>query len=257
MQSPIDLHICTKEIDTGANEGETYNMPMERPKLAMAYGANRAELRQVCDSDGCVLDILPAGEAPGANMLEVPGVGSYSLDNCVIRIPSEHTVHHNQYPMEVQCLHTMEGTEGRRKGMVSTLYEITSADSAFIGQLMDKMPTDDTFPTTVEGFNFSPTGTAGLSRYHSYRGSRTTGDCREDVDWYVMYDPTGISQAQYVEISGAMGAAGWKTPRPLQGLYGRHAEGCHHHVIEEGAASPISVSILSLALAVLSLVVSA
>ena len=26
----------------------------------------------------------------------------------------------------------MEGTEGRRKGMVSTLYEITSADSGFI-----------------------------------------------------------------------------------------------------------------------------
>jgi carbonic anhydrase len=258
MQSPIDLHICTKDI-----KGETYNIPLERPKIQMFYGATRAELRQVCDSDGCVLEIKPNGTesavAPGMNMLTVPGVGSYSLESCTVRIPSEHTVHHNQYPVEVQCLHTMEGTEGRRKGMVSTLYEITDNPCPFVSELIDNMPTDmpsGPVPGTSVPFGFTPTGTAGLSRYHSYKGSRTVGDCREDVDWYVMYDPTSISKVQYVQLFGTMGDAGWKRPRPLQPLFGRHPDGCHHHAVEAGAASPICMSFLSLALAVFSLVFS-
>jgi len=46
---------------TGANEGEIYNMPMERPKLAMTYGANRAEFGR----SAILMDVCSTSNQPG------------------------------------------------------------------------------------------------------------------------------------------------------------------------------------------------
>lgn len=257
LQSPIDLHVCKKTIKEGdgINAGKEYNMPLERPEMELAYGSSTAELRKVCYDDGCTLHVTPKDATPTSNIVKVPGVGSYDLDHCVVRIPSEHTVHHNTYPMEIQCVHTMEGTDGRRKGIFSTLYEATGKASDFIGNLQASMPTDDTFPSVTEpgAFDFSKwIGTSGKTRYHSYKGSHTTEDCKEDADWYVMYDASGVNLDQINALKASM-SKGWKPARHPQKLYGRHPDGCHHHEIEEGAAVPTSIGALSLALVALSL----
>merc|ERR1719487_265569 len=224
----------------------------------MSYAANRAELKKVCEDDGCTLHIEPKSDVAVTNVLSVPGFGSYMLDHCVVRIPSEHTLNGNRYPLEVQCLHTMEYTDFKRKGMLSTLYEVGSEgkSSSFVSEFENDMPRDLTSTNAVKGFYFSPTGTAGKSRYHTYKGSQTTGDCREDVDWFVMYDPTSITQGQLDKLKNNMTdhPYGWKPARPLQHLYGRQPEACYHTDHCEDAAAPAAMGVLSLALAISSIV---
>jgi len=184
---------------------------------------------------------------------------AYRLWQINFHSPSEHTINGHHYPLEVQCHHVMEHSGHKRAGVLSTLYEVgTNGDgietySPFIEGIVDKLPTATT-KSSVSNFHFTPLGSAGATRYHSYKGSATIGGCMENVDWYVMYDPTSISKVQYVQLFGTMGDAGWKRPRPLQPLFGRHPDGCHHHAVEAGAAIPRSF--LSFALAVFSLVFS-
>lgn len=185
----------------------------------------------------------------GEGKLTVPGTGTYTLTHCVVRMPSEHTVNHNQYALEVQCHHTMDGTEEKRKGILSTLYEVSSP-SSFIAQLETQMPQNATTALAVKSFSFGGAiGTAGQTRYHSYSGSQTTGDCKEDVDWYIMYDPTGVSQSQLDKLQANMNTT-WKPARHLQKPYGRHPLACHHPH-EDGAATA-GLGFLSFALVLFS-----
>jgi len=225
---------------------EHFNIPLERPELAVNYATVPAEAKRVCDN-GCYVHITPSATESKLPCFEVPEIGKYTLTHCVVRMPSEHTVNHKRYPLEVQCHHTMDGTDEKRKGVLSTLYEATDKASGFIGQLETQMP-NSTGGITIKDFSFSHIGTAGLTRYHSYAGSQTIGDCKEDADWYIMYDPTGVTQAQLDKLSASMT---WMAPRPQQNLYGRHPEGCHHHH-EDGAATAC-LGMLSFALALISL----
>lgn len=254
LQSPIDLHPCMVTIDQGDGD-EQFNIPLERPKLKLNYGSSGAELKKHCEADGCSLHITPKSAFATSNMLEVPGKGSYALDKCVIRMPSEHTVNHNRYPLEVQCHHTMEHTDHGRRGILSVLYEVNGQASPFIGQFMTTMPADDTAPSTLKVADFGVIGGAGPSRYHTYSGSQTTGDCKEDADWIVMYDPTGINQAQLDTLTKSMSfnAAGWKPARNIQRHFGRHPEACHHPHVEEGSAGSATLGALSMTLVMLSL----
>jgi len=252
MQSPINLHPCHVKITDGANEGETINIPNERSELSLNYAASTATLTKNCETDGCVLKMVPQSDVVVPNMMKIPGDGhdsTYALDFCVLRMPSEHTVNHVHYPLEVQCHHTMEhgGHRTKRKGILSTFYEIginkddEETNSGWIGSFEKVVPPTQTATSLIKGFNFNPTGAAGKTRYYSYKGSNTTGDCMEDVDWYVMYDVTGMSQAQHDILNKTIGR---KAPRVTQELYGRVPEGCHH---QKAAAAPMT---LGLALAV-------
>jgi len=236
-QSPINLHTCNKDID-----GEIYNIPYEREKMAPSYQSEIGTLKRRCNArNECNLILVPQNDVTHSNNLNVPGFGTYNLEECVIRWRSEHTVNGMRYPLEVQCHHTLEGTGTKRKGIVSTFYENGQSEengettSPFIAAFESKLPYGNE-EVKLDAFQFTPTGTAGATRYYSYRGSQTdpsTG-CLENADWFVMYDPTGISKAQLAKLGDAMGRnesdkTTWMAPRHLQNLYGRHQEGCHHH----------------------------
>jgi len=243
-QSPINLHTCNKEIDD-----ELYNIPLEREEMEVMYGAEEGTIKRRCKArsdggpDDCNLVLIPQNDVTHSNNLNVPGFGVYNLEECVIRMPAEHTVNNWRYAMEMQCHHTLEGTEGKRKGIVSTFYENGMAEdeegnkaetsSGFVEGFASKLPGGNE-AILLKPFSFSPMGGAGLTRYYSYRGSQTTGNCAENVDWFVMYDPTGISKAQKSKLRDAFGRnetdqTTWMPPRHLQPAYGRHADGCHHH----------------------------
>jgi len=268
MQSPINLHTCKATVHTSKGD-EEFNIPNERPELKISYGADGMELEKVCppDSDhGCELKVTPKSDFTPINMLEVPGGAhskKYTLTHCVVRIPAEHTVNGRKFPLEVQCHHNMDGHGdlSRRKGILSTLYmvgrtsENDETTSGFLSFILPKMPTWDTVSktstkTTVFPAAWEPTGSAGMTRYHSYAGSQTTGQCTEDVDWYVMYDPTGLTQAQFNILKTNMtdNAGGWANARPVQNNFGREPAGCPEHHGEPGNA-PIAAGLSTLAIA--------
>jgi len=260
MQSPIDLHPCPVTIKGGANDGEIMNIPNEREKLAFNYGADAATVTKQCSDEGCTMKIVPISDVELSAMMKVPVVPEmhYALDHCTLHMPSEHTVNHKHYPLEVQCHHTMEHTNHRRKGVLSVLYDVgvneenVQTSSSFIESIVNEMPATLASTSTIKNFPWSPTGSAGATRYHSYKGSQTIGNCKEDADWYVMYDPAGVSQIQLDMLEKSMTdhAVGWKPPRPVQDLYGRHPEGCHH--AEPDSAAPVSLAV-SLAVLVFSI----
>jgi len=260
MQSPIDLHQCPVTIKGGSNDGEIMNIPNEREKLVFKYGADSATVTKVCSDEGCTVKIVPMSDVEVSEMMIVPVVPEmhYALDHCTLHMPSEHTINHKHFPLEVQCHHTMEHTNHRRKGVLSVMYQVgvneenVGTSSSFIEAIAKGMPSTETETATLKNFQFSPAGSAGLSRYHTYKGSQTIGHCKEDADWYVLYDPTGVSAAQLDMLKKGMTdhPVGWKAPRPVQDLYGRHPEGCHH--AEPDSAAPFSLG-LSLAVLVLSI----
>lgn len=273
LQSPIDLHPCVKEVDHDGVMTQ-YNMPAERPLMKFNYNADRADLERVCEAQGCYLKLTPGSEigAKPENSWTVPGdpTHNYQLEHCDIRMPSEHTVNGQAYPLEVQCVHYQDGTDKKKKGILSVLYEngMTSYEdesaeetfSGFISQLDKKIPNGTLATDLVKPFTFDPQGskkqTETTTRYWNYAGSHTVGDCAEDAEWYVLYDSRGISQGQLKSLKESF-SQGWLPAREVQKPYGRHPHGCMHNPVPEDAASPTALGALSLALALFSAVARA
>lgn len=254
MQSPIDLHTCKTVMKIDDHE-EVFNIPNEREDLKIGYGSGKMTLEKVCHATGCELKITPESET--SNELIVPSSDphhpkTYSLDHCNVRIPAEHTINGHKFPLEVQCQHYLEHTGQRRKGILSTLYMVNK-ESGFLTNLANGMPAYDktkkTSTKSVVEAMISPTGTAGYSRYFTYAGSQTTGECTEDADWIVMYDPTGMSQGEFDALKKNMSdtPSGWMPARPVQHLYGREPEGCPEHHGEPDNALAAGLSTMTLA----------
>lgn len=271
MQSPLALHTCVKEVEHDGH-GEMYNMPAERPLMKFTYGFDRATAERICEAKGCYVKLTPGSEIGFVpeNSWVVPGdpTHTFQLEYCLVRMPSEHTVNGQHYPLEVQCVHYQDGTDKKKKGILSVLYEngMTSYEeeenketySGFLGQLDNKIPNGTSATDVVKPFGFDPADSQArdTTRYWNYAGSHTVGDCAEDAEWYVLYDPRGISQAQLKSLNDSF-SQGWLPPRPAQHPYGRHPHGCMHNPIPEDAASPTALGALSLALALFSAVARA
>jgi len=257
-------------MDSG--EFEDYNIPVERPAMKPAYNGNLLTTKKICEASpetgeqGCFLRVTPK-ILPGVgtlNMITAPGLHSYHLEYCDVRMPSEHLVNGHTYPLETQCVHTVDGTDEHRYAIIATLYERgmvkpendeddeTETSSYFIQKLLEHMPNSTDPEPEVQYLNFvEAMGTAGLTRFYTYKGSFTHGHCEEDVDWFVMYDPTGISKEQIDRMNNAFPK--WLPSRSTQPAYGRHPDGCHHEKVPEDAASPVAIGAFSFALALLSL----
>jgi carbonic anhydrase len=270
MQSPIDLQTCKADIDIDGH-AEHFNIPDEQSPIALNYGSSQMTVEKVCTDHGCLLKVAPMQGAVVSNTFEAPGDHhhrKYKLDHCELRMPSEHTINGHEFPLEVQCHHVMEHTE-RRKGILSILFmrgtakardtsdgeTIAAAEtsSAFVAAFENKMPTWNNKTKTstkplLSGSFSDVIGSASKQRYHSYSGSQTTGHCTEDVDWFVMYDPAGISAAQLKKLAGNMSdhPKGWMGPRPIQDLYGREPQGCPVHHADPNSAPAAAISTLTL-----------
>jgi carbonic anhydrase len=244
------------------------------------YNADRATVERICEAKGCYVKMTPGSDIGVflENSWTIPGdpTQTFQLEHCILRMPSEHTFNGISYPLEVQCQHYQDGTDKKRKGILSVLYETGMSSyedeepketfSAFIASLEQNLP-NVTASKVVKPFTFAPQGDktitmgedtmpAGMTRYVNYIGSHTVGNCEENAEWYVMYDPRGVGAAQLKTLKESF-SQGWHPPRPAQKLYGRHPDGCMHDPIPEDAASPTALGAIALALAVFSAVARA
>jgi carbonic anhydrase len=184
---------------------------------------------------------------------------SYTLLQCHWHWSSEHTVGEKQYPLEVHCVHQLDGTdEAPVYGVFGMFYELSASPNPFLSQFEDLLPRYNRRLGTrpADGFNLfghamekasgrrmaarpivsSFTGPldfkelyngVDLDHYWNYEGSFTTPPCTEAVTFYIMMDKAPITQAQLDKFKVAIGwegaAGNFRPPQPLQG---RTVSGC-------------------------------
>jgi len=184
---------------------------------------------------------------------------SYTLVQCHWHWSSEHMVGQRQYPLEVHCVHQLDGTdEAPLYGVFGFFYELSDSPNPFLSQFEDQLPDHnrrlgarpadgfDLFGHPMEkdsGRRMAAASTVStfkgpldfkelyngvdLGHYWNYEGSFTTPPCTEAVTFYIMMDAAPISQSQLDKFKTAIGwegAAG--NFRPPQPLHGRTVSGC-------------------------------
>jgi hypothetical protein len=241
--------------------------PVERDALTVAFGSGKSKLELIDLDGGKVLKITPnTPDKMGTFSVEAHGsVKEYRLKYCLVHRDSDHTIalaggEIGRYPAEVQCFGDMTGGTAdhpvHRVGALSVMYMSGQTEDAdgnakptsnvFLDQFNDleKMPSEDVMETEMDVSFNEVEGSAGKTRYWTYAGSERLTPCAENVDWYVMYDPAGISTAQLEFLSNA----GISTPpKHMAHHNGRHPDGCP--VYHAGASTLASSTTLLLVVA--------
>lgn len=261
-QSPISLQRCQ---DNNGHENRFMN-PIEREEISIGFGTVKSMVELISLDGGKALRITPNDDTGGTFSVEAHGSKKeYKLRYCLVHRNSDHTIElssesNGQYPAEIQCFGDMTGGTDdhpvHRMGALSVLLvngETEDADgnkeetdSGFIGQLKDKIMPIAPFKTSDVDFGFGGiAGSAGLTRYWTYSGSERLAPCAENVDWYVLYDPAGISNAQLDMLTDA----GVSAPAKHMAHHnGRHPDGCP---VYHSGASSIGAMVTLLALVLL------
>jgi len=184
---------------------------------------------------------------------------TYTLLQCHWHWGSEHFVGEKQHPLEVHCVHQLDGTElAPLYGVFGMFYELSDTPNQFLSKFDDQLPQNSRRlgARPADGFNLfghpmdkaSGRRMAGgsivstfkgpldfkelyngvdLDHFWNYEGSFTTPPCTEAVTFYIMMDKAPITQAQLDKFKAAIGWAGaagnFRPPQPLQG---RTVSGC-------------------------------
>jgi len=202
---------------------------------------------------------ITANNAGASRGKMVVGKKSYTLVQCHWHWSSEHTVGEKQYPLEVHCVHQLDGTdEAPLYGVFGMFYELSDSPNLFLSQFENHLPHHNRRLGTppADGFNLfghpmekasgrrMAGGSVGsgftgpldfkelfngvdLDHYWNYEGSFTTPPCTEAVTFYIMMDKAPVTQAQLDKFKAAIGwegaAGNFRPPQPLQG---RNVAGC-------------------------------
>jgi len=123
MQSPVNLKTCPATIKGSDGKNELFNIPEERPTMALSYGATEMVIEKTgrtVGTAGYVLNLYPkspTGTTAATNKMTVAGAEhtrTYVLNHCTARMPAEHLINGRVAPLEIQCHHTMEHTAGKK-----------------------------------------------------------------------------------------------------------------------------------------------
>jgi carbonic anhydrase len=241
FQSPINFASCA--------------VPMSRRGAEITWAKQPVKLL----NNGHAVQMTPANAGAGRGKMVVDRK-SYTLLQCHWHWSSEHTVGEKQYPLEVHCVHQLDGTdEAPVYGVFGMFYELSASPNPFLSQFEDLLPRYNRRLGTrpADGFNLfghamekasgrRMAGAAGtvstfkgpldfkelyngvdLDHYWNYEGSFTTPPCTEAVTFYIMMDKAPITQAQLDKFKVAIGwegaAGNFRPPQPLQG---RTVSGC-------------------------------
>jgi len=226
-QSPVDFPSC------------------DRPALRNALEVTWAAQESVrVESTGATIR-LTAGSAtaPGGLRFQVAWADKrYTLKYCEIYKVSLHTVAGIQFPVEVHCVQTKDGSENHRgtlsiffslgrypspffldldltgvEGLESTAVSSSATEAEIIARRLSGMQPLD-FNKLLHNMD--------LSRYYSYEGSGTFPPCSEDMDWYVLMGSGTLTQVQYDQITAAANQEGdFRVPQPFNS-YQRMLYGC-------------------------------
>lgn len=148
---------------------------------------------------------------PGSAM-EVEG-NVFQLLQAHFHAPSEHLIEGRQFSAEVHLLH--ENGQGAM-AVVAVMLEPGNPNEAINGLLTGYDSGDAPYGDypALHSRILEPSGKG----YYNYVGSTTTPPCLEPVEWFVMTDPSTISEDQLADLYSVTSGP---NNRPIQPLNGR------------------------------------
>ncbi len=161
------------------------------------------------------------------NSIEVPGLGTYVLDEFHFHRPSEEAVNNHRYPMVIHLVHVKENCPVGNPNCVVAIAILVeegqprSDTSELLNILFARIP-----PPAVT--NGTPAKLQGLlpdgyqdAGYYRYPGSLTTPPCTENLTFFLLKTPIKFSAEQITEF-----ARRYPMPnaRDIQELNGRPIE---------------------------------
>lgn len=139
----------------------------------------------------------------------------YLLEQFHFHTPSEHTIDHKHYPMELHLVHHNE----RHETAVVAVFMEEGKHNPFFETFLEHAPSkvgevNDDHNHFVNPINLLPE----RKSYYLYTGSFTTPPCTEGVVWMVMHDPIEVSAEQIQKFRALVGH---DNVRPIQPLHKR------------------------------------
>lgn len=141
------------------------------------------------------------------------GQERYRLKQFHFHTPSEHTLHGEQFPMELHFVHLNELGELAVVGV----FLREGAANAVLQEIWDNIPGHSEHPEPHH-LEIDPEDLLPADRsYYRYAGSLTTPPCSEGVRWHVIEEPVDVSAEQIEEFRAIF----QHNARPLQLLNDR------------------------------------
>ncbi|HEY3351430.1 MAG TPA: carbonic anhydrase family protein [Thermoanaerobaculia bacterium] len=197
-QSPVDL----------ATRAPFPVEAKDLPNLVFKYGATKLHLV----NDGHTVQ----ADVDKGSTVEIDGV-AWRLVQFHFHAPSEHSLDGLHYPMEMHLVHV--APDGK-SSLVVGIFLVQGGGSPALAPVFTSLPKEkgakrDDTSVTIGLADLLP----GDRTYLAYEGSFTAPPCTENVRWYVLKTPAGITGEQL----GAFVSLPHMTPtnRPVQPLAGR------------------------------------
>jgi len=164
----------------------------------------------------------------------------YRVKQFHFHTPAEHTIDADAannktgaFPMELHILHQKVGSTGLKDLVGVAILFYVQPDGGFPNWFLDNINWN--FLPKTKGTSTALTGGVNLHKldealvkgeYYTYQGSLTTPPCSETVQWFVMKNPLGITQAQLDIVQAVFQknkdfANGNGNNRPVQATNGR------------------------------------
>ena len=136
----------------------------------------------------------------------------YLLEQFHFHAPSEHTIDHKHYPMELHLVHHNE----RQEAAVVAVFMKEGNHNPFFATFLDHAPKKvgeviDDHDHVINPATLLPKNLT----YYRYFGSYTTPPCHEGVIWAVMHDPIEVSAEQIQRFRTLMGHDNARPTQPL------------------------------------------
>jgi carbonic anhydrase len=140
---------------------------------------------------------------------------AYQLQKFYFHSPSENTVDHQHYPMEMHFV--TQNNKTKQYAVVAVFFEVGDANAA-LEVLWAHMPKRDGQKNSLRDVRVDLTALLPASLgYYQFPGSLTTPPCTGDVVWYVLKTPITLSRQQLEAFTTLY----YNNNRQLQSLNGR------------------------------------
>jgi carbonic anhydrase len=150
--------------------------------------------------------------APGSSISV--GGKKYVLKQFHFHRPSEEKIDGKGFDMTVHLVHA---DEAGKLAVVAVLLE-NGAENPLVRELWSDIPKEKEKEESFEGIQVDVSRILPSNRsYYTFSGSLTTPPCSEEVTWFVLKNPTSVSDAQIRQFSQLYR----NDARPTQPLYDR------------------------------------
>ena len=136
----------------------------------------------------------------------------YLLEQFHFHTPSEHTLNHQHFAMEMHLVHH----NARHESAVIAVFMKEGKHNQVFQEFLDHAPTQvggviDDHEHTLNPKHLLPKNHS----YYRYFGSFTTPPCSEGVIWAIMHDPIEISTEQIRQFTSLLGHTNIRPTQPL------------------------------------------